>query len=105
MAKGNPNIAEYGKNTRFGSERGCSAVEAGRKGNEAQAVAREVMGLIAGRLPQDEAAEVFVEKLLNGDLNAWRLWLEYNVAKPATKIEAEVEDRTLNVIINDGSDD
>ena len=99
--KGNPNIAEYGKKTQFN---GCTAVDAGKKSQMIQAAAKEVMYLIAGKLPPEEAADVFVQKLMSGDLNAWRLFLEYTTSKPATKIEAEVEDRTLNVIINDGSE-
>jgi len=101
MAKGNPNIAEYGKNTQFC---GCSAVEAAKKRHEKEAVTKELMQAVADGLDIGKASEKFVQLIEKGDLNAWRLWLEYNMAKPATKIEAEVEDRTLNVIINDGSD-
>jgi len=102
MAKGNPNIAEYGKNTQFC---GCSAVEAAKKRHEKEAVTKELMQAVADGLDIGKASQKFVQLIEKGDLNAWRLWLEYNMAKPATKIEAEVEDRTLNVIINDGSDD
>lgn len=88
--------------TQFNGE---TAVKAGQKSQEIQAAAKEVMWLIAGKIPPGEAADVFVQKMMSGDLNAWKLWLEYTTAKPATKIEAEVEDRTLHVFIDDGSED
>lgn len=88
--KGNPKIAEYGKDTRFGTTgRGCSAVDAGALGNKSQAATREVMNLIASKLPPDEAADVFIEKLMSGDLAAWKLWMEYTAEKPKETLGIE----------------
>lgn len=106
MARGeHPNsrkaLEQNREKTQFNGE---TAVKAGQKSQEIQAAAKEVMWLIAGKLPPGEAADVFVQKMMNGDLNAWRLFLEYTTSKPATKIEAEMEDRTLNVIINGKSE-
>lgn len=87
--KGNPNIAEYGKETRFGTAgRGCSAVDAGALGNKSQARTREIMNLIAEKLP-DGASDVLVEKMMAGDLAAWRLWFEYTTEKPKETLSVE----------------
>ena len=88
--KGNPNITEYGHETRFGQPgRGCSAADDARKSNAVQKATKEVMELIAGKLPPEEAADVFIEKLMNGDLSAWRLWLEYTAEKPKETVGIE----------------
>lgn len=47
------------------------------------------MEIIAGKLPPEEAADVFIEKLMNGDLSAWRLWLEYTAEKPKETVGIE----------------
>ena len=90
MAKGNPNIAEYGKNTRFGSERGCDPVEAGRKGNETQAVMRSYYDVASALVTLEDRAE-HIEKLkelaAKGDIKALELLL---------RILKEYEDK-LNV--------
>jgi len=103
--KGNPNITEYGHETRFGAPgRGCSAAEDGRKGNDSQAFTRALMSEVSKKVDLEKASKELASLIENGNLKALSLWFEYNASKPATKIEAEVEDRTLNVIINDGSD-
>ena len=88
--KGNPNITEYGHETRFGSPgRGCTAAEDALKSNASQKATKELMNLIAGKLPPEEAADIFIKKLLNGDLAAWRLWFEYNAEKPKETVGIE----------------
>lgn len=87
--KGNPKISEYGKDTRFGTERGCSAVEAGRKGNDAQAATRELMRSVADKLDIEKASARLADLVAKGDLNAWKLWLEYTASRPATKVEMD----------------
>lgn len=39
---GNPKIAEYGKNTRFGTKRGYDAVKAAKKSNESQRIMKSL---------------------------------------------------------------
>lgn len=87
--KGNPKISEYGKDTRFGTERGCNPVEAGRKGNEAQAATRELMRAVADKIDIGKASDKLAEMVAKGDINAWKLWLEYTASKPATKVEMD----------------
>lgn len=84
--KGNPNIAEYGKKTRFC---GCSAVDAAKKKHEKEAVTKELMDAVANKLDIDKASARLAELVAKGDLNAWKLWLEYTASKPATKVEMD----------------
>jgi hypothetical protein len=84
--KGNPNIAEYGKNTRFC---GSSAVEAAKKKHEREAVTKDLLNAVAEGLDINAAAAKLAELIENGDMKAWQLWLEYNASKPATKVEMD----------------
>ena len=84
--KGNPDIAEYGKNTRFC---GCSAVDAAKKKHEKEAVTKELMDAVAEGLDIGKASAKFAELMAKGDLGAWKLWLEYTASRPATKVEMD----------------
>ena len=84
--EGNANIAEYGKKTRFC---GKSAVEAAKKKHEKEAVTKELMEAVANKLDIDKASAKLAELVAKGDLNAWKLWLEYTASKPATKVEMD----------------
>ena len=99
---GNPDIVNIGKNTQFDRN---TAVIANKKSQDAKAFTKELMNLVAGKIDPDRASDKLVERIEAGDLKALQLWFEYNAPKPATRIEAEIEDRTLNVIIDDGSED
>lgn len=84
--KGNPNIAEYGKNTRFC---GCSAVDAAKRKHEREAVTRDLMDAVAGGLNIEVAAARLAELIEAGDLTAWKLWLEYTMEKPKETVNVE----------------
>ena len=100
--KGNPNIAEYGKLTRFGTAgRGCSAVDAGELGNKSQAATRALMAKIADKVDPEKAAEAFTEELENGNMTAWRIWFEFNVQKPAQQVEADITQNVIRVTLDD----
>ena len=99
---GNPDIVNIGKKTQFD---GNTAVIANKKSQDSKAFTKELMNLVAGKIDAEKAATKLVERIEAGDLKALALWFEYNAQKAPTKVEAEVEDRTLNVIINDGSED
>lgn len=89
-AAGNPKIKEYGKNTRFGTERGCSPVEAGAKGNEVQAAKRswrQTMEEAATPEVKEEIIDVLIEKARSGSLDAIKLYLEWTEQKPSTKMD------------------
>ena len=99
---GNPDIVNIGKKTQFD---GNTAVIANKKSQDAKAFTKELMNLVAGKIDAEKASKKFVERIEAGDLKALQLWFEYNAQKPATRVEAEVEDNTLRVIIDDGSED
>ena len=77
--KGNPNIVEYGKATRFGTERGCSAVVAGDLGNKSQENARSYYEIAKAEV-SDETRLAHIRMLekraLNGDIKALELLLK-----------------------------
>lgn len=85
--KGNPNIVEYGKATRFGTGNGCTAADAGRKSQEAQAVARSYYELAKGEVSDEMKLahiKMLEEHALDGDIKALELLL---------KIMKEYEDK------------
>ena len=76
---GNPNISDYGKDTRFGSERGYNAAIAGQKGNEAQAVARSYYEIAKGEVSDETRLahiRMLEERSLKGDIKALELLLK-----------------------------
>ena len=79
-----------------------SARKAAKKKHEKEAVTKELMDAVANGLDIDAASKRFTQLVEKGDLNAWKLWLEYTASKPATRVEAEIEDRTLHIVIDDG---
>ena len=80
---------------------GESAVENAKKRHEKEAVTKELMQAVADGLDIGAASEKFVELIEKGDLNAWKLWLEYNMAKPAQKVEADVTQNVIRVTLDD----
>ena len=100
--KGNPKIAEYGKLTRFGSERGCSAIEAGKKGNKSQAVRRSYYD-VANELVTDEDRMAQIEVLKRmaekGDLKALELLLKV-LKEYENKISVEAS-MVYEIVIDD----
>ena len=84
--KGNPKISEYGEKTRFC---GCSAVDAAKKRHEKETVTKELMQAVADGLDIDKASQKLVQLIEKGDLNAWKIWLEYTMSKAVTKVEAD----------------
>ena len=99
--KGNPNIVEYGKNTRFGTERGCNPAEAADLSNKSQAASKAVFDLTAEGLDFAKAAKAMQEGLENGDWRAWQIWLDYTMPKAAQKIEADITQNVIRVSIDD----
>lgn len=88
MARGeNPNSLENLKKGKpFCTE---SARKAAKKRHEKEAVTKELMEAVAGGLDIDKASKRFSDLIEKGDINAWKLWLEYTASKPATKVEMD----------------
>lgn len=72
--------------TQFNGE---TAVKAGKRSQEVQAVTRDLMKAVADNLDIDKASKRLAELVAKGDLNAWKIWLEYTASKPATKVEMD----------------
>lgn len=72
--------------TQFNGE---TAVKAGKRSQEVQAVTRDLMKAVADNLDIDKASARLAELVAKGDLNAWKIWLEYTASKPATKVEMD----------------
>ena len=66
-----------------------SARKAAKKKHEKEAVTKELMEAVANKLDIDKASQRLAELVAKGDLNAWKLWLEYTASKPATKVEMD----------------
>lgn len=100
--KGNPNIAEYGKETRFGTERGCNPVVAGDLGNKSQAAARSYYEIAKGEVSDDTRLahiRMLEERALNGDIKALELLLKIlNEYEDKVSVEGSgIEIRVHNV--------
>lgn len=77
--KGNPNIVEYGKETRFGTKRGCNPVVAGDLGNKAQENARSYYEIAKGEVSDETRLahiRMLEERALGGDVKALELLLK-----------------------------
>ena len=79
-------LQENREPTQFNGE---SAVRAAKKKHEKEAVTKELMEAVAGGLDIDKASKRFSDLIEKGDLNAWKLWLEYTASRPATKVEMD----------------
>ena len=91
MARGkNPNslkaLEENRTKTQFC---GDSAVKAAQKKHTKEAVTKELMEAVANGLDIDKASARLADLIAKGDLNAWKIWLEYTASKPATKVEMD----------------
>lgn len=87
---GEPKITEYGKNTRFGSKRGYSAVKAAKKANESRAENLLLCGDLKERLTPERIAKMN-ERLItmaeHGNIAAWEKIRDSIGEKPANKME------------------
>ena len=88
MARGdNPNsLDNLKKGKPFCAE---SARKAAKIRHEKEAVTKELMEAVADGLDIDKASKRFSDLIEKGDLNAWKLWLEYTASRPATKVELD----------------
>lgn len=79
-------LQENREPTQFNRE---SAVRAAKKRHEKEAVTRELMEAVANKLDIEKASARLADLVAKGDLNAWKLWLEYTASRPATKVEMD----------------
>ena len=118
-ARGNPKIAEYGKNTQFG--KGLSAVECGKASQQAQAKAKEEKKTIASalqlilnaKIPDAMAKKMQAQTgiseldyrtalaysvistgIKKGDANALRVIADYIGEKPADNLNNNPEENS-----------
>ena len=118
-ARGNPKIAEYGKNTQFG--KGLSAVECGKASQQAQAKAKEEKKTIASalelilnaKIPDAMAKKMQAQTgiseldyrtalaysvistgIKKGDANALRVIADYIGEKPADNLNINSEENS-----------
>ena len=118
-ARGNPKIAEYGKNTQFG--KGLSAVECGKASQQAQAKAKEEKKTIAqalemilnAKIPDAMAKKMQAQTgiseldyrtalaysvistgIKKGDANALRVIADYIGEKPADNLNINAEENS-----------
>ena len=107
-AGGNPNIAEAGKNTRFGSKHGYSAVKAAEKSNEQQARLKKLNEDLKERCTPERMAKLN-DKLLNmaekGNLKAYELVRDGLGEKPIERHAIGVTDKSLERMAEDFSED
>ena len=88
MARGDhPNSrANLNKGKPFCAE---TARKAAKIRHDREAVTKELMDAVAEGLDIGKASTRFMELIEKGDLNAWKLWLDYTASKPATKVEMD----------------
>ena len=92
---GNPNIAEIGKKTQFGAERGYNAVKAAKKSNDIQAQKKKIAQDLFDRSTPEvigEANDRLLQKVLQGDLKAYEMWVAMLGEKPGN--ESRLNDYT-----------
>jgi len=88
--RGNPKIKEYGKNTRFGTKRGCDPVEAAKKSNEAQNIGKILCFDLKERLTPERIAKMnerIISMAERGNINAWKEIRDSIGEKPSDKLE------------------
>lgn len=117
--KGNPKIAEYGKNTQFG--RGLNAVECAKASNEAQAekkaekktIAQALQLILNAKIPDAMAKKMQAQTgiseldyrtalaysvistgIKKGDANALRVVADYIGEKPADNLNINAEENS-----------
>lgn len=66
-----------------------TAREAAIKKHAKEDVTKKLMDEVADNLDIDKASKRLAELIAKGDLNAWKLWLEYTASRPATKVEMD----------------
>ena len=118
-ARGNPKIAEYGKNTQFG--RGLNAVECAKASNEAQAnnkaekktIAQALEMILNAKIPDAMAKKMQAQTgiseldyrtalaysvistgIKKGDANALRVIADYIGEKPADNLNINAEENS-----------
>ena len=88
----NPNIAEIGKKTQFGTERGYNAVKAAEKSNAVQAKTRRItQDLIEQSTPEmiGKANNRLLQMVMHGTLKAYEIWVSMLGEKPGGETQAE----------------
>ena len=102
MARGeHPNsLANLNKGTPFCAE---SARKAAKARHEKEAVSKELMQAVAEGLDIEKASQKLVQLIEKGDLNAWKIWLEYTMSKAVTKVEADAN-MVFSFEVDDGDD-
>ena len=94
---GNPDIADAGKNTRFGTDGGYSAVKAQEKSVEARAINTSLSADLKGRCTPDRLAKIN-ERILSmaekGNLKAYELVRDTIGEKPVNRQINENIDRS-----------
>lgn len=92
---GNPDIADAGKNTRFGTDSGYSAVKAQEKSVEARAINTSLSADLKGRCTPDRLAKIN-ERILSmaekGNLKAYELVRDTIGEKPTDKHAVAITD-------------
>lgn len=92
-AGGNPNIAEAGKNTRFGSDGGYSAVKAQEKSVEARATYKSLNQDLREQCTPEVIAELnkrLVQMARHGNLKAYEILREGIGEKPIERKETTI---------------
>ena len=112
---GNPKIAEYGKKTRFGAERGCDAVKAAEKSNEVQAAIKPLRELLKEQCSEDDRRQMNKNliRMAKYSIRAYELLMKALGEDPGQKLEvsgsvdfseviAQARERAKNAATGDG---
>ena len=97
-AGGNPNIAEAGKNTRFGSDSGYSAVKAQEKSVEARATYKSLNADLREQCTAERLAKInerVLQMAEHGNLRAYELIRDGLGEKPTEKHEVTINDDSM----------
>ena len=87
--RGNPNIKEYGKKTRFNAVNGCSAVEAGKKSQEAQAAFKPLRELLKEQCTEEDRRQINdnLIRMAKRNIRAYEMLMRALGEDPGQKIE------------------
>lgn len=95
---GNPNIAEAGKNTRFGADGGYNAVKAQEKSVEARATYKSLNQDLREQCTPERLAKInerIIQMAEHGNLKAYELVRDGLGEKPTEKHEVTVSDDSM----------
>ena len=103
MARGrHPNSLKALEENRIGTQfSGERAVEMAHKSQDSQAFTKSLLSAVAEKIDVEKAATELAAQIEDGNLAAWKIWCEYNAARPTQHVEADITQNVIRVTLDD----